>query len=229
MRVLTAIPVYNEQQSIVSVLEEVHKYAEDVLVVDDGSTDDTASLISKEKVVTHDFNIGYGAAIKTAFEYAQANKYDVLITIDADGQHQSSMIPKFVLGMGNNDILSGSRYLDCDNVAVAPESRRMINEEITAWFNKKFGWSTTDSFCGMKAYSVPVLSRFRITELGYAGLLQMWFQAAVLGLKIEELAVPLIYFDTPRSFGACLDDASRRRDYYFEVIERESKSHDYNF
>jgi len=222
MRVLTAIPVYNEEQSITSVLNETHKYTQDVLVVNDGSTDETASLIAGENVVTHDFNIGYGGAINTAFRYAQNHEYDVLITLDADGQHRPNMIPKFVAAMKDNDIVSGSRYLDCDRTDVAPESRRKINQEITAWFNQKFGWNTTDSFCGMKAYSVSALSKFRVTELGYAGLLQIWMQAAVLGLKIEELSVPLIYFDTPRSFGVSLDDARRRRSYCFEVIGRES-------
>lgn len=229
MRVLTAIPVYNEEQSIACVLEETRKYTQDILVVNDGSTDNTASLLSGENVVTHEFNIGYGAAIQTAFWYAQRNKYDVLITIDADGQHRPSLIPQFVAAMKDNDIVSGSRYLDCGSVEAAPESRRKINQEITAWFNQKFGWSTTDSFCGMKAYSVSALSNFRITEFGYAGLLQVWVQAAILDLKIEELPVPLIYFDAPRSFGVSLDDARRRRDYCFEVIGREMERPITNF
>lgn len=70
---------------------------------------------------------------------ALLDKYDVLIILDADGQHRPNMIPKFVAAMKDNDIVSGSRYLDCDRTDVTPESRRKINQEITAWFNQKFG------------------------------------------------------------------------------------------
>jgi glycosyltransferase involved in cell wall biosynthesis len=222
MRVLTAVPVYNEVSHISSVLKEIHKYSEDVLIVNDGSTDGTHLLLSKETVVTHEVNLGYGAAICSAFDYAQEHGYDVVVTIDGDGQHPPDLIPKFVNAMRllNADVISGSRYLERQKQQ-APEGRKEINQEITAWFNQKFGLKLTDSFCGLKAYSVPSLSQLKITQLGYGGLIQLWVQAAMLKWKIEECPVPLVYLDEHRSFGVSLDATQRRRSHYFEVIRKE--------
>src|SRR5271168_5407057 len=118
-RCLTALPVYNEARHIPDVLAEVRRYSQDVLVVNDGSSDDTPNVLAREPgitVVTHPHNMGYGAALRTAFEYATAHQYDVLVTIDCDGQHQPRIIPELaaaVLPAGGEpiDIVSGSRYL----------------------------------------------------------------------------------------------------------------------
>ena len=86
-RVLTALPVFNEQQHVEQVLDSVKQYAQDVLVVDDGSTDGTAESLQKYSdvhVVTHSMNQGYGAALRSAFDFAQRGGYDVLVTIDCD-------------------------------------------------------------------------------------------------------------------------------------------------
>ena len=89
-RVLTALPVYNEARHIPTVLVEVQRFSQDVLVVDDGSTDGTGELLRSMPgimVETHRPNRGYGAALKTAFDFAQRHHYDAVVTIDCDGQH----------------------------------------------------------------------------------------------------------------------------------------------
>ncbi len=229
-RVLTALPVHNEAKYVVPVLAEVRKYSEDVLVVDDGSVDETPQLLSREldvRTLTHETNLGYGAALRTAFEYALENEYDVLVTIDCDGQHQPQLIPEMAAAVraGQHDaidMISGSRYLKTfDGDSRPPEERRRVNMEITAWLNCQFRWTLTDAFCGFKAYHVPSLAKLKITELGYAMPLQLWVQIAALGWKIAEFPVPLIYLEEHRSFGGSLDDARRRRAYYFEVLKRE--------
>src|SRR5262245_59413385 len=131
MRVLTAIPVYNVARHVESVLEEVRRYCADVLVVNDGSTDGTADLLARHpevRVITHDRNQGYGAALRSAFSYALALPIDVLITMDCDGQHEPSRIPVLLEAIHDCDIVSGSRYLrDFWQDTLAPEDRRRIN------------------------------------------------------------------------------------------------------
>ena len=96
MRVLTAIPVYNEQAHLQAVLTEVLRHAGDVLVVDDGSTDGTPDLLRgfpTVQVIRHERNRGYGAGLRSAFGRALEGGYDGLVTIDCDGQHEPSLIP----------------------------------------------------------------------------------------------------------------------------------------
>src|SRR5262245_39675852 len=96
MRVLTAIPVYNEARHVERVLSEVKRYAEHLAVINDGSTDGTGELLARQDgvtVLTHEANRGYGAAIVTAFQHALAEGYDALVTMDCDGQHEPSRIP----------------------------------------------------------------------------------------------------------------------------------------
>jgi glycosyltransferase involved in cell wall biosynthesis len=229
-RYLTALPVYNEARHIPDVLAEVRRYSQDVLVVNDGSSDDTPNVLARESgitVVTHPHNMGYGAALRTAFEYATAHKYDVLVTIDCDGQHQPRIIPELAAAVfpaaGEPvDIVSGSRYLKMfDGNSRPPEERRKINAEITRIVNDRLGLDLTDAFCGFKAYRVETLKRFHITDLGYAMPLQLWAQAAAFGLKIVEFAVPLVYLDEARSFGGSLDDGRRRMAHYQKVLDGE--------
>lgn len=235
-RVLTALPVFNEENHLVDVLREVRNYAEEILVIDDGSSDRTPELLAQEKgiyVLTHQQNQGYGAALRSAFEYALAGQYDVLVTIDCDGQHEPGLIPEMAAAVFATtescdqpaDIVSGSRYLkQFDQASVPPADRRRINMQITELLNDRFKLGLTDSFCGFKAYRVNALANLRITEIGYAMPLQLWVQAAALGMKIVEFPVPLIYLDEERSFGGSLDQAERRMAYYREVIDREIAS-----
>jgi dolichol-phosphate mannosyltransferase len=193
-------------------------------VVDDGSTDGTAELLSARSDVariSHQRNQGYGAALRSAFNYAAENNYDVLVTIDCDGQHEPQRIPEFVAAAAGADIVSGSRYLATfDGQSVPPEPRRRINAEVSAEVNRRLGLSLTDAFCGFKAYRREALAKLHITETGYAMPLEVWVQAARGGLSIVELAVPLIYLDESRSFGGSLDDARTRLAYYYEVLDR---------
>jgi dolichol-phosphate mannosyltransferase len=224
-RFLTALPVYNEVNHVMPVLDEVRRYSADVLVVDDGSTDGTRELLAQLNdihVVRHPKNRGYGAALKSAFECTIRHGYDVLVTIDCDGQHQPKRIADFVAACTVEvDIVSGSRYLKpFAGDSAPPADRRQINRQITEVINRRLGLHLTDAFCGFKAYRAEALARLNITETGYAMPLEVWVQAADLGLRISELPVPLIYLEEKRSFGGSLDDAGKRMQYYEEVIER---------
>jgi glycosyltransferase involved in cell wall biosynthesis len=227
MRVLTAIPVYNEQAHLEPVLAEVLRHAGDVLVVDDGSTDQTPALLRKFpqiQVIRHAKNLGYGAGLRSAFRRTMVGKYDGLVTIDCDGQHEPSLIPMIAGRLHEADIVSGSRYLKVfDPGQVPPEERRRINVEVTRWLNECLGLNLTDAFCGFKAYRTPALARFDITDRGYAMPLQVWVQAARHGMKVIEVPVPLIYLDEARAFGGALDDAQYRLNHYRKVFDEAMK------
>jgi glycosyltransferase involved in cell wall biosynthesis len=227
-RWLTALPVYNEAQHVLGVLDEVVRYSRDVLVVDDGSTDDTGTLLASRgdvRVVTHAANQGYGAALITAFQYAIDERYDVLATIDCDGQHEPQRIPGFVAACRDVEIVSGSRYLTrYEGDSEPPAQRRWINQQITAELNRRLGLHLTDAFCGFKAYRVAALRRFRLRENGYGMPLELWVQAVALGMRVIELPVPLIYLEEERSFGGRLDDGETRLRYYHEVLDRSMRA-----
>lgn len=225
MKVLLAIPVYNEAEHVQGVLSQVRPYVRDILVVDDGSDDQTPELLDGYdgiRVIHHPTNLGYGRALRSAFRYAIDNGYDWVITMDCDGQHEPSFLPKFLEAAARDDadIVSGSRYLryDSDDDAPPPD-RQAINAEITALLNERLRLGVTDAFCGFKAYRVSSLRRLRITEDGYAMPLQLWVQAARLGLRISEISVRLVYADPNRSFGGRLDEAEFRRRHYLAVFE----------
>jgi len=227
---LTALPVYNEATHIRGVLEQVRRYSDRILVINDGSKDATADTLAGIQgidVVTHPTNLGYGAALRTAFEFALRTDAEVLVTIDCDGQHEPRLIPSLVEALTDEvDIVSGSRYLKehaGDNAA--PEDRRRINRLITQEVNDRLGLRLTDAFCGFKAYRVSALRDLEITETGYAMPLQVWVQAVAAGMRIVEFPVPRVYLDEKRSFGGSLDDAALRLAHYRDVLDRALATH----
>lgn len=224
-RFLTALPVFNEAASVNEVLDEVVRHSDDILVVDDGSSDGTSELLSQRndiQIETHPENRGYGAALITAFDFARGNGYDVVVTIDCDGQHEPQRIPAFFEACtADVDIVSGSRYLkQFEGDSEPPEQRRRVNKMVTAELNRRLGLELTDAFCGFKAYRVEAITELRLEEFGYGMPLELWVHAAAARLRIVEVPVPLIYLDEKRSFGGVLDDALTRLEYYHLVIDR---------
>jgi dolichol-phosphate mannosyltransferase len=233
MKLLTAIPVYNEERHLQEVLREVGRYSPHILVVNDGSTDRTAKLLDDFlrsrrpsvsakpaiHVITHAKNRGYGAALISAFDYALSQAYDVLVTMDCDGQHEPSRIPVLLEAIHDADIVSGSRYLrDFRQDSSPPPDRQQINRQITTDLNQRFGLGLTDAFCGFKAYRRGAMARLHITETGWGMPLQLWVQAARQGLRIKEVGIPRVYLDPKRAFGGVLDNATQRLAYYRRVI-----------
>jgi glycosyltransferase involved in cell wall biosynthesis len=223
MRWLTAIPVYNEAKHLQDVLREVRRFAPEILVVNDGSTDGTGDLLAAEpgiRLVTHPKNRGYGAALISAFDFAAGHGYDVLVTMDCDGQHEPARVPVLLEAIHDADIVSGSRYLrDFRQNTLVPEERLRINRLVTAEINQRYGLNITDAFCGFKAYRVAALAKMRIRETGWGMPLQLWVQAARLGLRVKEVGVPRLYLDPTRAFGGMLNDAEERLAYYRRVLD----------
>lgn len=226
MRTLVAIPVFNEARYVVPVLEHVKQYASDVLVIDDGSTDDTPTLLAKVAVdvIRHASNRGYGRSIRDAFRWSQCYSYDWLITMDCDEQHEPDSLPDFYKAIERNDadIISGSRYLDEKRCGDPPPAdRRAINKRMTQIINQQLGLTITDAFCGFKAYRVAALKKLRLNVDGYALPLQFWVQAAANNLRVTEVPIRLIYNDPNRSFGGPLDDPDHRLAHYMQAYRAE--------
>jgi len=225
------IPLFNEEATLAEVLAEVRRAvpAADILVVDDGSTDRSGAILVAEAagdprltVITHPENRGYGAALIDGFAHAIARSYEAIVTLDCDAQHEPRQVPQFLAALADADIVSGSRYLDpAVGGDPAPPEREAINRETTACLRALTGYPLTDAWCGFKAYRTAALARMTLTEPGYGMPLQVWIQAARLGLRVKELPVPRIYKNPLRRFWGGLDDAAERRRYYREVLERE--------
>lgn len=227
MKFLTAVPVYNEERHLETVLREIRRYSPQLVVVNDGSTDRTGLILAELAkawpeslhVLTHAHNRGYGAALISAFAYMLEQNVDVLVSMDCDGQHEPSRIPVLLEAIHDADIVSGSRYLrDFRQDTAAPADRLQINQRITAELNASYGLDLTDAFCGFKAYRRDAIAKLRITEAGWGMPLQLWVQAAHLGLRIKEVGVPRLYLDPNRAFGGVLNDADERLAYYRRVI-----------
>ncbi len=227
---LLAIPVFNEQDYLTGVLDQVRQFSTSVLVIDDGSTDATPDLLRAYpgiRVLTHPENRGYGKSLADAFCYSLRHGYRWLVTMDCDEQHEASQIPAFLAAAAEDDadIISGTRYpAGQDADLIAPPDRREINQRITTTLNHRLGLRITDAFCGFKAYRVSALSKLDITVPGYAMPMQFWVQAVRAKLRIRELPVRLIYHDPRRYFGGLLDDPSVRLRHYLDVLESELAS-----
>ncbi len=226
--ILIAIPVFNELKYLDNVLSAVRRYSDNILVVDDGSTDGSSDVLKKYtylKTISHRNNVGYGQSLIDAFRFAYDRKFDWIITVDCDHQHEPSYIPKFYseIAKDDADIISGSRYLLKINSGILPPppERVAVNKIVTKILNENLDIRLTDAFCGFKAYRTKAISRLKLSAKGYGLPLQLWIQAGRAGLKIREIPVPLIYHDPKRNFCGPLEDPQRRLNYYLEIIERE--------
>ncbi|WP_292470823.1 glycosyltransferase family 2 protein [Methanolobus sp.] len=151
MTIAAAIPAFNEEIAIGSVIARAKQHVDEVLVIDDGSADSTAQIaeLMGATVICHEQNSGKGTALRTAFRWAQLNKIDILVTLDADGQHCPDEIPQIVepILWQQADIVNGARFLKGHSVDV-PKYRRVGQEVLTFATNMTADVKLTDSqFC----------------------------------------------------------------------------------
>jgi glycosyltransferase involved in cell wall biosynthesis len=227
VRLLVAIPVFNERKYVEPVLRRVMRFHDEILIVDDGSTDGTGEYLAQRRdiqLIRHAGNRGYGQSLIDAFGYADACGYDWVITMDCDEQHEPERIPAFIREIRSDrwDLVSGSRYLQSSAADdLPPGDRRSINATITSIINDLYHLNLTDAFCGFKAHRISAMRRLHLDVPGYAFPMQLWPQVACHGLRITEIPVRLIYKDPTRHFGGALDDAGARLLHYLDVLARE--------
>ncbi|MBO7718821.1 MAG: glycosyltransferase family 2 protein [Methanosphaera sp.] len=192
--VAVILPAYNEEVAIGSMVILSLEYADEVIVVDDGSTDRTAKIseLAGATVLQHPSNKGKGVALKTGFDYA--SKYDIIVTIDADGQHNPSEIPGIIKPIVDDiaDIVNGSRYLNGhDNNT--PTYRRVGQTVLDTATNLAAGVKLTDSQSGFRAFSSESIKYFEFNPDGFGIESDMLIEASQNNLRIVEVPISVRY------------------------------------
>jgi len=197
------IAIYDEQRSLPSLLERQKAFLEDIpgvdfLFVDDGSNDNACAILESRGVpyIRHEINLGQGIACNTGMLAAIRMGYDVVITMDGDGQHDFSDIPVFLecLETTDADIVVGSRVLG-RNHGDAVFARRFFLPHVTWVVNRLSGYRLTDAMCGFRAYRVESLKRVvedlaRLMEGEYTAA-ELFMRFGKAGLKVREVPVTL--------------------------------------
>lgn len=190
--VVVGIPAFNEEKAIARIIIEAQKFADAVIVCDDGSSDLTANIAERlgAEVARHPQNMGYGAAIKTLFQRALDFGADVLVTLDGDGQHCALEIPQIVKPItdGNADVVIGSRFIDAQGTSEMPRYRRFGAQVITKLVNGSSRTGVKDSQSGFRAYNREALQRLSVSEAGMGASVQILLEASKQDLRISEVA-----------------------------------------
>jgi glycosyltransferase involved in cell wall biosynthesis len=205
-KILAVIPCLDEAQFISDIVTRARKYADIVIVIDDGSTDNTAEAAEKAgaKVIKHITKQGAGAATRTAFEAAKRYDADILVTLDGDGQHNPDEIPQVLAPIlhGDADLVIGSRFLQPNrgqsqsvstNLKNVPKYRKFGIDVITWLYNFGSNVKVSDSQSCFRAHSRRVIEAINITENGFGFSVQVLIQARRKNFVIEEVPVSCIY------------------------------------
>lgn len=200
-KVIVAIPAYNEEVAIGSVVLRSLKYADKVIVINDGSKDRTAEVaeLAGADVIEHTTNGGKGSAIKDAFEYAKTINADIIVLIDGDGQHSPDEIPILLTPIlnGEADLVNGSRFVSGNGHNV-PKYRRLGQEILTIATNTGTKLNITDTQNGFRAFSKKSFDCFSFRENGMAIESEMLIDAANAEIRIKEVPINVKY-DVPKA------------------------------
>lgn len=193
-RNLVAIPCYNEEETIGSVVLKAKQYADEVIVIDDGSSDRTLDVAkyAGAKVIVHNINKGYGAAIQSCFKYARENDFDTLTIIDGDGQHDANLIPSVVKPIvdGIADISIGSRFLD-GNGRNIPIYRRFGISALTRLINvgSKKKYKVLDGQSGFRCYSRKAIEILDLKDYEMGVSAEILLQGRKNNLNFQEIPI----------------------------------------
>jgi glycosyltransferase involved in cell wall biosynthesis len=200
------MPAFNEEESIQEAINAIPREYEgidsmEILVVDDGSTDDTAKLAKQAgaTVISHGSNKKLGVAFRTALEYAKENRYDILVSIDADRQFNAEQIKDIIQPILKNqaDMVTGNRFTK-GRPQNMPKIKYWGNKQMARLISKITGQKFTDVSCGFRAYSKEALLRFNLfgsftyTQESILDLLEK-------GMRVVDLPVDIKYFKGRKS------------------------------
>ena len=195
MKITVGIPAYNEEKNIAKIIVKLKKTVDQIIVCDDGSTDSTSEIAESlgATVVKHAKNSGYGMAIRSIFLKSREINADILVTLDADGQHKIEDINKIIKPVvdGEADISIGSRFLKEDNNT--PGYRKLGVKIITKVTNSSLSEKITDAQSGFRAYNNKVLQSLTPADSGMGISTEILIKSSNLGLKIVEVPTEIQY------------------------------------
>lgn len=200
MKIALVIPAYNESSIIQDVIRDLQKKLKNkkfdfqIVVVDDGSKDDTAQKASQSgaHVISHILNTGSGGATATGLSYAQQNGFDIAATLDGDGQHHSEDVIRGIerIQKGDVDLLIGSRLIDSNGMS---KVKVLGNRGLSLVTYLLFGIQVTDSQSGLRIFSKNALDKLRWKTSGYEFCSEMLWRARQQNLVISEYPIQAIY------------------------------------
>lgn len=201
-KAIIIIPAYNEGEviegvitSVQAALKSLKNIEADVIVVNDGSSDNTKTVAEKNTTtISHMVNMGSGAATRTGLEYAKRNNYDYAVTIDADGQHLATDLMKVInkLVTEDYDLVIGSRLLSAEGM---PTHRVVGNKLLNLVTGIIFGVRVTDSQSGLKGFSKKAIEKIDIRSNGFEFCSEIVWRAKQSNLKIIEVPIKAVYTD----------------------------------
>ena len=209
-KIAIIIPAYNEGRVIGGVLDKLIKDLKtsdlagaDIIVINDGSKDDTSNQVKKRSnvmLISHLMNSGAGAAIRTGLSYSRDNGYDYAVAMDADGQHDSKDATRVVkeLMKGQQDIVIGSRLVDPEGM---PWYRILGNKGLSFFTFLLFGLKVQDSQSGLRGFNKNALSKITFQSNNYTYNSELMWRIKQSKLKVKEIPIKAIYSDYSLSKG----------------------------
>ena len=215
-KVVVVIPAFREEKHIGEVARAVRAEGFDLIVVDDGSADRTAKVAAQAGaiVIRHEQNLGKGIALNDGFEYARNHGYEVVVTLDADGQHRPDEIRRFVEAYVRTGIpvLIGNRMADTRDM---PLVRRWTNRFMSWWLSRLMGQYVPDTQCGFRLYRSDVIPYIEASSERFAAESEILLHVARRGIRIGAVPISTVYGDE-RSKVNPLADTVR----FFRMIRR---------
>ena len=198
MEVCLLLPAYNESKTIGQIIQESSEFINDIIVIDDGSSDETAEIAAACRAVClkNPTNCGKGNALRKGFAYALARGYELVFTMDSDGQHQPADIPRFLEHFGTTrpDILIGAR--DTQDFRTSMPLHRRVNNRLISYVGSKLcGQRVLDFQSGYRLIRAEVLRQVQLETDRYETESELLIKAGRLGFRIESLPIQTQYGD----------------------------------
>lgn len=193
-KIIAVIPAYNEEKHIDKVIDNAKKYVDEIIVIDDGSRDKTVQKAKKaDLVLKHIINMGKGLALKTGIEAAIQRKADIIVTIDADGQHNPKDIPRLIKELEENklDIIIGGRPFNKNMPIVQRFGNFIIHKMFTSFFHV----DVNDTQSGFRAFRANIYPKIKWLASSYSVETEMLVKVGKCNLKYKEIPIDTVYED----------------------------------
>ena len=208
LKVVCVIPAHNEESTISSVIGNARAFCNQVIVIDDGSTDMTVhkAINAKAEVISHIIRLGVGAALSTGLRAASSYGAEVIVTLDADEQHDPNEIPNVIAPIleGKADLVIGSRISEKNSDM--PVQKLVANKILSKLTSLASGIEIKDSQSGFRAMSRKVAESIKYDSTDYQWASEMIILLSKRGIKITDVPIKTVYFKS-RKRGAGFRDA----------------------